>query len=141
MTSTQLLLLPAFIHVALIFVIGVGMGRARVAAVRSGKTKIRDVALDGSKWPDDVRKLTNNYENQFELPVLYYAGLALLLVTGLVDGVFIALSWGFVGTRIIHSLIHTGDNVVIRRFYAFIAGGACLALMWVWFGIRLFMIG
>lgn len=141
MTGTQLLLLPAFVHVGLVFILVARVGRGRVKAARGGKVRIKDVALDGSKWPDDLRKLANNYENQFELPVLYYAALALLLATGFADTVAIVLSWGFVFTRIIHSLVHTGGNVVIRRFYAFIAGLACLALMWAWFGIRLFAIG
>ena len=141
MTQTQLLLLPAFVHVGLVMVLAARMGRGRVRAVRSGGVKLGDVELDASRWPADVRKLAANYGNQFELPVLYYAALALLVAAGLADGVAIVLSWGFVGTRIVHSLIHTGGNVVIQRFYAFIAGFACLALMWAWFGIRLFAIG
>ncbi|HUR42759.1 MAG TPA: MAPEG family protein [Aestuariivirga sp.] len=141
MTVTQLLLLPAFVHVALVMVTAARMGRGRVRAVRSGQVKLRDVELDPSKWPMGLRILSNHYRNQFELPVLYYAALALLLATNLADRVAIVLSWAFVGTRIIHSLIHTGGNVVIHRFYAFLAGFACLALLWAWFGIRLFLTG
>ena len=141
MTVAQLLLLPAFGHVALVMVTAARMGRGRVHAVRSGQVKLPDVELDPSKWPMGLRTLSNHYRNQFELPVLYYAVLALLLATNLADGVAIVLSWAFVGTRIVHSLIHTGGNVVIHRFYAFLAGFACLALLWAWFGIRLFLIG
>ncbi len=141
MSPTQLLLLPAFVHVAFVLVLVSRIGLGRVRAARKGQVRMKDVALDGSKWPDDLRKLANNYENQFEIPVLYYAALALLLVAGLVDGAVIGLSWAFVATRIVHSFIHTGGNVVFRRFQAFAAGVACLALMWAWFGLRLFVIG
>ena len=141
MTQTQLLLLPAFLHVGLIMVLAARMGRGRVRAVRSGAVRVKDIALDGSRWPEDIRKLANNYQSQFEIPMLYYAALALLLATGLADWLAIALSWIFVGTRIIHTAIHTGGNVMVRRFYAFAAGFACLALMWAWFGLRLFWIG
>ncbi|MBC8035758.1 MAG: MAPEG family protein [Rhizobiales bacterium] len=141
MTETQLLLLPAFVHVMLVMVIAARMGRGRVRAVRSGLVKLGDVEKDPSKWPADLRALSNNYRNQFELPVLFYAVLALLVATGLADSFTIVLSWAFAGTRIVHSFIHTGGNVVIHRFYAFVAGFACLALMWAWFGIRLFVIG
>ncbi len=141
MTVTQLLLLPAFVHVALVMVTAARMGRGRVRAVRRGEVKLGDVDLDPSKWPLGLRTLSNHYRNQFELPVLYYAGLALMLATELTDGVAIVLSWAFVGTRIIHSVIHTGGNIVIHRFYAFLAGFACLAFLWAWFGIRLFWIG
>ncbi len=141
MTETQLLLLPAFVHVALVMTIAARMGRGRVRAVRSGRVMLADVEIDPTKWPADVRALSNNYRNQFELPVLYYAVLALLLATGFADGVAAVLSATFVGTRIVHSIIHTGGNAVINRFYAFLAGFACVALMWAWFGLRLFLIG
>ena len=141
MTSTQLLLLPAFAHVGLIFATVVRMGAGRVAAVRGGEVKLKDVELDSSRWPERLRKLGNNYQSQFELPVLYYAVLALVLVTGLADAAQIVLSFAFVATRFVHSFIHTGANVVVRRFYAFLAGGACIALMWLWLGLRLYVTG
>lgn len=141
MTETQFLLLPAFVHVGLVIMLAIRMGQGRVAAVRRGDVRVKDIALDGSTWPDNLRKLSNNYSSQFELPVLYYAGLALLLATGFADMVAITLSWIFTGTRIVHSLIHIGGNVVVQRFYAFLAGVICLSLMWAWFGIRLFVIG
>lgn len=141
MTPAQLLLLPAFAHVALIFVTVVRMGAGRVAAARGGEVRLKDVALDNSRWPERLRKLGNNYQNQFELPVLYYAALALILATGLADVPQIALSWAFVATRFVHSFIHTGSNVVVRRFYAFLAGGACIALMWLWLALRLYVTG
>lgn len=141
MTLTQWLLLPAFIHVALVIVVGVRMGRARAKAVRSGGARLKDIAADNSKWPDDVRKIANNYTNQFEAPVLFYAVLPLLLVTGLADWVAVGLAWAFVASRIAHSAIHLGRNVVIRRFQVFLFGFACIALLWAWFGLRLFVIG
>jgi hypothetical protein len=141
MTSTQLLLLPAFAHVGLIFVTAMRMGMGRVAAVRGGEVRLKDVALDNSRWPEALRKLGNNYASQFELPVLYYAVLALVLVTGLADAAQIVLSFAFVATRFVHSFIHTGANIVVRRFYAFLAGGACIALMWLWLALRLYVTG
>lgn len=141
MTNTQLLLLPAFLHVGLVMVLAGRMGQGRVAAVRRGQVKLAEVERDPSKWPAHLRKLAANYGNQFELPMLYYAAVALLLATNLVDAVVIAFSWGFAGSRMAHSFIHTGSNIVIRRFYAFLAGFVCLALMWSWFGIRLFVTG
>ncbi len=141
MTITQLLLLPVIIHVLLIFAVAARMGRARVRAVRDGRVKLSDIALDGAAWPDDVKNLANNYNNQFQLPVLWCLGLVLLMVTGLADMVGVALAWAFVASRLVHSWIHTGGNDVNQRFLAFAAGFACLALLWAWFGLRLFVIG
>lgn len=141
MTVLQWLLLPAFVHVALVFYVGTRMGRARFKAAREGRVKVKDVIVDGSKWPDDVRKFSNNYQNQFEVPVLFYAALALIVATGMVDWVAVALSWIFVASRIVHALIHIGPNIVIRRFQAFLLGFVTVVLLWLWFGLRLYVIG
>ncbi|MCX7346486.1 MAG: MAPEG family protein, partial [Alphaproteobacteria bacterium] len=93
------------------------------------------------KWPEDVRKIANKYQNQFEVPVLYFALLPLLLATGKADGVSVVLSWAFVASRVAHSIVHLGANVVLTRFRLFVLGFSLVALMWAWFGLRLYVIG
>ena len=141
MTVIQLLLLPLFIHVALTAWIGTRTVRARIASVVGGKTRIKDIALDSKAWPDDVLKLGNNFDNQFDVPMMWYACCALLVATGLADMVAVVLSWAFVASRIAHSYIHTGSNFVPLRMRVFLAGFGIMALMWIWFGLRLFVIG
>ena len=141
MTIVQWLLLPVFIHVAWITFLAIRMGRARVRAARSGQVRIKDVALDSSRWPDDVRKLSNNYDNQFQLPLLLYALLPLEILLVKVDWLTVVLAWVFVASRIVHSIIHTGDNDVGRRFQAFLVGFITIAVMWGWFALRLYVIG
>lgn len=141
MTIVQWLLLPAFIHVGLIFFVAVRMGAAKRVALRAGRVSLADVAVDGSRWPDDVRKINNNYNNQFELPVLFYAILPLLIVLAKADWLQVALAWVFLASRILHSLIHMGSNVIMRRGGAFLIGFAAVGLMWIWFGLRLYVIG
>ena len=77
----------------------------------------------------------------FELPVLFYAILPLLVILVKVDWLQVALAWAFVGSRILHSVIHTGSNAVMRRGGAFVIGFFAVGLMWAWFGLRLFVIG
>jgi hypothetical protein len=137
MTTETLLLLPALLHVALIFVLVFMTGRGRVSAARRGEVRLSDVALDSSKWPDDLRKRANNYQNQFELPVLFYVLIAFLLATRLADAVQVILAWVFLFSRLVHSYIHTGKNVVVDRFYAFLASVVTLMAMWIWFAVRL----
>ncbi len=141
MTVTQGLLLPLFMHVALTAWVGIRTVRARIAAVMAGKTRIKDISLNTKAWPDEVLKLGNNFDNQFDVPMMWYAACGLLVATGLADSVAVVLSWAFVLARIAHTLIHTGANNVPLRMKVFLAGFACMALMWVWFGLRLFVIG
>jgi hypothetical protein len=141
MTVTQFLLLPAFVHVSLTTLIGTRLVRARIASVKAGKTRIKDIATDNRAWPEPLRQLGNNFDSQFDVPMMWYACCALLVATGLADWVAVVLSWIFAALRIAHSAVHTGANFVPTRMRLFLAGYAAMALMWVWFALRLFAIG
>ena len=141
MTVTQWLLLPLFVHVALTSWVGTRTVRARIASVVSGKTRIKDIALNSQAWPDGVLKFGNNFDNQFDLPMMWYACCGLLVATGFADVAAVVLSWAFVVTRVAHTLVHTGSNNVPLRMRVFLAGYGVLMLMWLWFGLRLFVIG
>jgi len=141
MNAIQLLIAPIFIHLALVAFVGISSIRSRIAAVMSGQTKLSDIALDSSKWPPHVRKLGNNFDNQFDVPTTWYALCGLIVATGKADMFLAVLSCLFVVTRLIHTYIHTGKNNVQFRMYAFLSGFATLAVMWAWFGIRLLLIG
>jgi hypothetical protein len=135
------LIAPLFLHVLLILFIGLRSVFARIATVKSGETKLSHIALNSAAWPDHVRKLGNNFNNQFEVPWLWYAVCGFLLMTHKVDILSIYLSWGFFVSRVVHSFIHMGSNVVRNRMFAFLIGFALVFLMWAWFGFRLYVIG
>lgn len=139
--SDAAMLAPVFVHVVLVVALVIATGRGRVAAVRAGEVRMKDIALDNTRWPERLRKLASNYHNQFELPVLFYGLIALLVATGLADGVSLVLAWGFVASRLVHSFIQVGTNNVAHRLYAFAAGLAVLTAMWLWFALRLYVIG
>lgn len=141
MTPLKLLLLPLFLHVLLVLWIGLRTVRARIASVKSGKVKLGEIATDNSAWPTEARKLSNNFDNQFDVPMLWYAACALIAATGLADAVGVFLSWLFLLLRVAHSVIHTGKNNVPRRMRVFLAGFAAVFMLWLWFGLRLFVIG
>lgn len=141
MTIVQWQLLPVFVHAATVFVIAFRMGLGRRAAVLQGETKLRDIALGNSKWPEPLRKLSNNFDNQFQIPMMFYGLTAFVIATGMADTVTALLAWIFVASRLVHSWIHTSSNYVPHRFYAFLAGVIALIAMWVWFGVKLFSAG
>jgi hypothetical protein len=141
MALTQHLLLPVFVQFALTVYVLTRMGRGRVEAVRSGQVKHSEIDTNKSAYPEAVQNFANNYQSQFELPVLFYVVSLFALATGLVDGVLIGLAWVFVGSRLLHSIVHTGTNEIVTRFKVFVAGLVFLVGMWAWFGLRLFVIG
>ncbi len=127
------LLAPVFVQVALTLGLLLWMGSLRIRALRASELHIRDVALGEPNWPKHIKQVQNAYQNQFELPVLFYAVVALLLITGHVTPTLVVLAWLFAASRLVHALIHTTSNNVPRRFWAYTLGLTVLIVMWVWF--------
>jgi hypothetical protein len=135
--SPQVILLPVFTLVALTFGLLVLTGYSRVKSVRRGETKVRDIALGQPNWPERITKIGNSYNSQFQLPVLFYVVVVLAYVLRQADLLFVILSWLFVATRLGHAYIHVTSNHVGKRFNAFAAGFAVLAVMWIILAMRI----
>ena len=122
---------PVFVQVALTFGLLFWAGSLRVAAVRGGTVRMRDVALREPLWPRRVTQVTNAYQNQLELPVLFYLVVVIAFFTAHMTATLVVLSWLFVLSRLFHAVIHVTTNELRRRFFAFTAGVMILLLMWV----------
>ncbi|MDQ0468431.1 MAPEG family protein [Labrys wisconsinensis] len=133
--SVQAVLLPVFAQVALTFALLIRLGLMRTGLVRSGAVKVRDIVLGQKAWPERATQTGNCFDNQFQIPVLFYVLTALALITRKADLLFVVLAWVFVMTRLVHAGIHTGSNRLSQRFYAYAAGVAVLLLMWVIFAL------
>ena len=130
---TIAILTPVFVQVALTFGLLFWMGSLRIRALRERKLHVRDIALGEPNWPQQATQIQRAYENQFELPVLFYVLVALALATGRVTAVLVVLSSAFVIARLAHAFIHTTSNAVPLRFSAYCVGLALLVAMWLWF--------
>ena len=126
-------LAPVFVQVALTFGLLVWSGLHRFEAVRSGLVRSRDVALREPNWPPRIAQTANAYQNQLELPLLFYLLATLALFTGRATLTLVVLSWIFVATRLLHALVHVTTNNMARRFFLFLAGSLVLLAMWVLF--------
>ncbi len=132
-----LILAPVFVLIALTFALLIWQARARIAALREGRVKLKDIALGQNAWPDKPAQLNRAYQNQLEMPVLFYALVALVLITGKQDTAFVAMEWLFVAARLAHAFVHVTTNHVTQRFWTYTAGLAALALMWLVFAAKI----
>lgn len=137
--SFNSLLLPLFVQVVLTLGLIFWTGFLRLQAIRSGATRVHDIALGQSGWPEQATKVANAYHNQLQLPVLYYVLVALVLLVAPATPGMVVLSWLFVLSRLFHALIHVTTNNVPRRFFVFLAGVAILTLMWLVFAATVFL--
>ncbi|MDX1810821.1 MAG: MAPEG family protein [Gammaproteobacteria bacterium] len=76
--------------------------------------------------PEKINSPSENLNNLFELPVLFYATCLFLYTTNLVDTTSLLLAYLFLLFRIIHSVIHCTYNKVMHRFYAYILSSIVL---------------
>ena len=88
--------------------------------------KARYVA-DLNGLPDQTRQASDNYNHLMEQPTLFYAVIAYTALAGQGDGINVILAWAYVGLRMIHTLVQTTVNVVMVRFYLFVASTLVLA--------------
>ena len=138
--SVQMVLLPVFVLVALAFALLIGMVGTRRTALVSGETKIRDVALGQSNWPERATQIGNCYRNQFELPLLFYLLIALALPLRHADLFIVLMSWVFVVTRFLHAGIFVTSNDFGRRSIVWIAGALVLLAMWIYFALKILLL-
>ncbi len=129
------------VQVLLTFVLLYWLGIARARSARRGEVRVKDVALSSVPWPDRLKQIANAYQNQLEVPVLFYVAALLAIVAGVVDAFVVGLAWAFVALRIVHAAIHVTHNVVIRRFQVFVAGVVVLSVMWSYIGLRVLASG
>jgi hypothetical protein len=137
----KLLVLPLILHVLMVFFIGQKLVSARIKSVRSGQTKISDIAADSDAWPRKIRQVGNNFDSQFHAPTLWYACTAIVLALGVADFIFVGFAWLYLLLRFVHSMIHMGNNTVPTRMRVFVTSIFVLVAMWLWLGVRLVMLG
>jgi hypothetical protein len=110
-----------------------------VPLVLGGKVRMKDIALSREPWPEREKQVSNAFDNQFQLPVLFYvAGFAALWFGPTLFEV--ALAALFVATRYAHAFVHVTSNHVVRRFQAYTAGLVLLCVFWADLLVRLILV-
>ena len=129
------ILWPMLAHIGWVSMLYVWLTVARHRAVRSGQIDSSCFVL-GRDEPLEVARITRNLANQFELPVIFYAVVVLLVVIGRVSAIDVLAAWVFVAGRVAHTLVQTlTDNVPLRgqvftiNFLAVVALAAHVALL------------
>ena len=85
----------------------------------------RGANLDGV-IPDEVQWKSHNYSHLVEQPTLFYAIALTIALMGMGHGINYWLAWGYVGLRVIHSIVQATVNIVMYRFALFFLASLCL---------------
>jgi hypothetical protein len=131
------ILWPSFVLVALVFAVWLTLFVQRMGHLRRNPPRPGDFATGETalRYFEPVEMPANNLRNLFEMPVLYFALVPLLLITQHASAAQVALAWIYVALRAMHSFIHIGPKRVQPRFFAYLASCVALAAMWIGFVI------
>jgi hypothetical protein len=125
------LLGPIVALVAWTLIIQIWMYATRLPAMRrkgislKGRVGSKGGDLDGVLEPQ-VQWKAHNYNHLLEQPTIFYAIVIALILMGFDAPINVYLAWGYVGFRVLHSLVQATVNVVIYRFLLFILASLCL---------------
>lgn len=129
MTASVSLAWPVLAQIVWTLLVLALLGARRYRALKEKRARLPGLDLSRDGWPDDVRKVSNNLDNQFQTPVLFYAVCGLAVLTGSASGAVVALAWLFVAARVGHTAVHVTTNHVPLRFAFYAAGVTALVAM------------
>jgi len=110
------------------FVLYVWLTVERARAVARGEVKYSAFEFSRNE-PPSVARVTRNLANQFELPVIFYAVVVLLVVIGRVGTIDVLAAWVFVAGRVIHTLVQTLTDDVPLRGRVFLINFAAVVVL------------
>jgi hypothetical protein len=122
---------PFFATILLTLIVWVYMYIRRIRFITSSQISPKDLAVPGALArlsPPSVSNPSDNLQNLFEIPIIFYALVLYLFVMQQVDAVYVNMAWIFVMFRFLHSAVHCTFNLVMLRFYLYL-----ISTIAVWF--------
>jgi hypothetical protein len=93
----------------------------------------------GDRMPANVRAVADNYNHLHEQPTIFYALMVFAALTGGQSTTMLYMAFGYVGLRIVHSLVQVLSSNVTLRFLVFSVSTIVLIVMAVMEAMRVFL--
>jgi len=127
--NSETIFLPVLLQIVLVVIVLIIMNIRKQREIKAGAVDPVKTALNNKAWSDEVIKVSNNLENQFQVPVLFYVVCILLFLLDAVNGLSLSMAYAFVVSRYMHAYIHMGSNHVPHRRPVFKVGCYILVAM------------
>ncbi len=127
------LLYPVLGLISWTFVMWLWMYATRIPAMQKAAIDVEELSRTGAPLilPPEVARVADNYNHLHEQPTLFYALVLCGAMLGAVDTMQVILAWGYVGARVVHSLVQATGNVIVVRFGVFALGSSVLLALLV----------
>ncbi len=123
------LVLPAAVLAVITVIVYVGSTIAASVNLRR-RAAVGAAPTTASDAPDWLNRPRRNYNSLVQMPVLFYAVIALELASGGGDLTQVRLAWIYVGVRIVHSVVYMMTNNFWIRVSLLAVSAAVLMVMW-----------
>ncbi len=127
--NQEMIFYPILGQIFLTLIVYVKLLLVKKEALKCGAVNLGRRALHEDAWPNKVLGVSRNLQNQFESPVLFYVICFIYWALRVIDVFVIVMSWLFVFFRLIHMIIHTGENDVLYRKAIFLCSSAILLIL------------
>ncbi|MEZ5937242.1 MAG: MAPEG family protein [Hyphomonadaceae bacterium] len=113
------------------FVIWIWMYATRIPAMSKAGINPARVKrkADMEALPVSVQQIADNYNHLHEQPTTFYALAIYSHLVGVMDPLNVGLAWGYVGLRVLHSIVQCTVNFVPVRFAIFSASSIVLMVI------------
>lgn len=128
----QAFLTPVLLLVCWTLIMWLWMYATRIPAMQKAKIdpdSARHPGTYGDKLPASVRSVADNYNHLHEQPTVFYALMIFAALTGGGDTLMMYLGYGYVGIRVLHSLVQVLSPKVALRFLVFSLSSIVLFVM------------
>jgi hypothetical protein len=122
------ILWPMLAQIGWTFALYVWLTIERTRAVGRGEVKYSSFEFSRNE-PPKIARINRNLANQFELPVIFYAAVVLLVVIGRVGTIDVLAAWVFVAGRVVHTLVQTLTDDVPLRGRVFLINFAAVVVL------------
>lgn len=122
---------PFFAMMLLTIVVWIYMYSKRIPFINSLNLEPEQItpAELAQRSPASVSNPSDNLKNLFEVPILFYATVLYLFVTGNVDQIYVVAAWAYFVLRLSHSAVHCTANIVMLRFIIYALSSVALFFM------------
>jgi len=102
--------------------------------IKNKEIKLSQFRLYEGEFPDQLWSARYQFQNMFEIPILFYILCILHIILNNYSQLDVYLAWGFVFFRVLHFFIrlqNQRDLNIRPRTYTFILSLVCLTIGWI----------
>lgn len=129
--NKNLLIYPMAFYAFWMFGVAVHLFRTRVRALKNKEVSMKYFrAYTEAPPPEYSRIAERHYENQFEVPTLFFPVGVMHFALGMANSLTLILMWLFVASRLLHTFTHLGSNNIKVRMIFFMISWVMIVALW-----------